>query len=385
MGSIQALLLCCLICAQSSAVLATPQVESDEVLRDLVSNLKPQDVPALSQKASSGDLQSQLVLGWAYMTGAGVERDYVAAAKWLEPAVGQGSGLAACALGTVYAAKGPRQNFAKAMELYNKSAAQGQACGEFNLGMMYQLGGGMPPNAKEAVKWYERAAGRRGYHAMRAQQFLGDMYFRGAGVKKDYRQAAKWYETAEQSGLADAEVEFGLGLMYAEGMGVNKNESESDSWFLKAAEHGNAKAQLIMGIGCLEGKKYDEAAKWLTKAAEAGEPEAQGYLARMYSNGEGFKQDDAEAVKWATKAAEQGDKDALHLLGFIYCCRMPRTIPADYVASWMWFILSQRAGDKKAPEFLAMLIGETTKEQRQEAATRAEAWEREHQKPPANP
>ena len=39
---------------------------------------------------------------------------------------------------------------------------------------------------------------------------------------------------------------------------------------------------------------------------------------RMYQNGRGVPQDDAEAAKWFRLAAEQGDAEAQHNLGVMY-------------------------------------------------------------------
>jgi TPR repeat protein len=363
------------------ALEALLQEESEDTLPSLVGNLKPDDIPTLVQKAGAGDRQSQVILGWAYFAGSGVAQDYFAAAKWLQAATDQGSGLAACGLGNVYTLKrGPGQDYAKAMTLYRKSADRGQACGEFNVGMMYENGEGVPQDSNEAVKWYLRAAARNGYYAGKAQQFLGDMYFQGAGVKKDYRRAARWYTSAEQSGVAEAEVEFRLGMMYAEGIGVKKDPKESDSWFLKAAEHGNTKAQLVMGTGYLEDKRYDEAAKWIRRAADSGDAEAQDTLAGIYSHGEGVEQSDAQALEWAKKSAEQGNGKGAHDVGFFLCCKSPSTIQQDEAVAYMWFLIAYQAGDEKATTFLAALQADLNGGQIGEARKRANDWLAAHGK-----
>ena len=60
--------------------------------------------------------------------------------------------------------------------------AQGNASAQFNLGLMYANGDGVPKDAAEAVKWYRKAADQGNAHA---QFILGVMYANGEGVPKD--------------------------------------------------------------------------------------------------------------------------------------------------------------------------------------------------------
>ena len=58
----------------------------------------------------------------------------------------------------------------------------GDAAAQSNLGAMYDQGGGVPPDAAEAVAWYRRAAEQGD---ARAQYNLGGMYREGRGVPPD--------------------------------------------------------------------------------------------------------------------------------------------------------------------------------------------------------
>ena len=64
---------------------------------------------------------------------------------------------------------------------------------QYNLGLMYDNGEGVPQDDVEAVAWYRRAAeqGRAG-----AQVEFGLMYGRGRGVPQDYVEAYKWLNLA---------------------------------------------------------------------------------------------------------------------------------------------------------------------------------------------
>ena len=50
------------------------------------------------------------------------------------------------------------QNFSVAVLWYQVAAEQGDASAQFNLGLMYEYGRGVPQNYSEAVKWYRLAA-----------------------------------------------------------------------------------------------------------------------------------------------------------------------------------------------------------------------------------
>ena len=71
----------------------------------------------------------------------------------------------------------------------------------FNLGVMYEIGEGVPQDHAVAASWYRKAAeqGNAG-----AQHNLGRMYAQGRGVPQDYAVAVKWYRMAAEQGHAEA-------------------------------------------------------------------------------------------------------------------------------------------------------------------------------------
>ena len=172
-----------------------------------------------------------------------------------------------------YGRNGFEQNDIEAVKWYRKSAEQGNARAQFNLGLMYKYGLGVEQDYAEAVTWYRKAAEQG--HA-KAQFNLGSMYEDGQGVEQDYAEAVKWYRKAAEQG--DASAQCNLGLMYCDGRGVTKDDSEAVKWYRKSAEQGNAYAQYNLGV--------------------------------IYEYGRGVTQDDYESVKWYRRAAEQGNEKA---------------------------------------------------------------------------
>ena len=73
------------------------------------------------------------------------------------------------------------------------AAAQGYASAQFNLGIKYKYGHGVPRDPAEAVNWFRKAARLGNAYA---QYNLGFMYFMGQGVAQDYTEAMAWYQPA---------------------------------------------------------------------------------------------------------------------------------------------------------------------------------------------
>ena len=116
-------------------------------------------------------------------------------------------------------------------------ADQGYAGAQYNLGVMYDHGQGVPQNYAEAAKWYRKAADQ-GYAV--AQFNLGVMYNEGQGVPQNYAEATKWYRKAADQGHADAQ--YNLGFMYDDGQGVPQDYVQAHVWFNLAAAQGDANA-----------------------------------------------------------------------------------------------------------------------------------------------
>src|ERR1700704_3872674 len=101
---------------------------------------------------------------------------------------------------------------AEELHTLRTQAAQGNALAQNNLGLLYDLGDGVPRDYAVARQWYEQAAAQN-YAA--AQFNLGLLYANGHGVPQDYAMARQWYEKAAAQGRANAS--YILGEMYAHG------------------------------------------------------------------------------------------------------------------------------------------------------------------------
>ena len=109
---------------------------------------------------------------------------------------------------------------------YRKAADQGDAEAQYDLGLCYELGSGVPKDEVEAVKWYRKAA-EQGNAA--AQSGLGGCYAYGIGVKEDAVEGVKWYRKAAEQGNAAAQS--GLGSCYELGVGVPEDKVEAYAFY----------------------------------------------------------------------------------------------------------------------------------------------------------
>ena len=262
---------------------------------------------------------------------------------------------------------GVPQDNEEAAKWFRLAANQGDAFAQTSLGFMYENGRGVPQDNEEAVKWF-RLAADQGIAA--AQNMLGLMYALGRGVPQDDEEAVRWFQLAAEQGFAIAQER--LGSMYELGIGVPQDDEEAAKWFRLAAEQGNFIAQTSLGSMYALGRGVpqddEEALRWYRLAAEQGYANAQNSLGLMYDLGQGVPMDDAEAVRWYRLAAEQGYALAQSNLGVLY--DSGQGVPVDDAEAVRWYRLAAEQGLEKAQYNLALKydLGEGVPEDDAEAA-----------------
>ncbi len=247
------------------------------------------DLENLRARAEQSDAEAQNELGNAYNEGlAGLKQDHTEALKWYRRAAERGFAMAQYNLGLAYElGHGVPADDQQAFKLYLLAAEQGFGPAQFNVGNMYANGRGIARDLFEANLWFKQAAERG---IAEAQFNLGLAYEAGSGVKKDEVQAARWYKQASDRGFARAQ--HNLGLLFEDGRGVPKNDSIAAGYYRAAAEQGFAAAQTNYGIMISEGrggltKDPVQAWVWLSLAVGNGaSPEARNALTRVLDAGQ---------------------------------------------------------------------------------------------------
>ena len=128
-----------------------------------------------------------------------------------------------------------RGDYAIAYRGFRLHAEQGDAGGQYYLGLMYVYGFGVPQDYAEALKWYRRAAEQG---VARAQFNLGVMYYDGEGVPQDYARAAQWFRRAAEQAYAPAQLR--LGHLYYDGWGIPQDYVQAHKWFSLVASDPSA-------------------------------------------------------------------------------------------------------------------------------------------------
>lgn len=132
-------------------------------------------IALMEQAAEQNVLDADLMLGYAYMSGLGVDRDMDKAVKYYGQAADLGDATAAYNLGTLYYnGQGVERNFAEAAKWFEKAAAQGNGAAAFNAAGIYENGtGGTEKKPEKAIELYRIAAKNGISPATQALQRLG--------------------------------------------------------------------------------------------------------------------------------------------------------------------------------------------------------------------
>jgi TPR repeat protein len=155
--------------------------------------------------AEQGYIIDQNALGLDYLENIGVERSAFEAIKW-----------------------------------YERSAAQSDPVGEYQLGWIYEnmQPDGFPKGYEEAMPWLQKAAAQG---STQADNDIGYLYENGFGVKQDYAKAAEMYRIGVDHDYSRSE--YHLGTLYDRGLGVEKNEKKALELINKAAIWNDQDAQ----------------------------------------------------------------------------------------------------------------------------------------------
>ena len=188
------------------------------------------------QAAEQGNAEAQYHLGEKYELGQGVPQSYTVAAEWYskaaeqeqknikkvqakaganvieearaKPAEAQTSPTMVGTAGTaaeLQAALNEYQsgNYPAALTALIPLANKGDAIAQLRLGVMNEMGQGIPQSYKKAVVRYRQAAEQGNAEA---QYRLGEKYELGQGVPQNEKIAAEWYGKSANQGYAEAQT-----------------------------------------------------------------------------------------------------------------------------------------------------------------------------------
>jgi TPR repeat protein len=189
--------------------------------------------------AENGNSDAQIKMGYAYLTGRGVEKDYQ-----------------------------------KAMQWYSLAADREIAHAQYVLGYLYFNGLGISPNIIMAEKFY-RLAAEQGHS--KAQMHLAWINSKEGCLPYNAEESMKWYHAAAENGLSDAQ--FTLGRIYHTDQHLS-DYGKAEKWYRLAAAQGHATASGALGWLLIETERWDEA-KLFTQKAHDSDPQDWAWIVNL--------------------------------------------------------------------------------------------------------
>lgn len=320
--------------------------------------------------AEFGDPAALNNVGLAYQNGIGAAPNPTEAAKFYRLAAKQGYALALYNLAGLYEqGEGvPSINMPFAIDLYEEAheLLPNRAAPPLRLGMIYYYGLNVEEDHQAALRWLEKASA---IGDPEADYFIGEILCGGDGpLATDCAKGLIHYLVAADAG--DPAAMMKAGFLYFSDLAGQQNFDQARMWFSRASQAGEPFGHVMVAsllapedevqardraalayenedasdyirgyarylVGAMyygrEGALYDlnKAFVELRAAANLDIAEANYELYRMYSRGEGVREDDEMAVRYLARAAESGDTRALDFLIKAHESGEYRLIPQD--------------------------------------------------------
>lgn len=181
--------------------------------------------------------RAQMLLGLAYLAGAGVKRQTDEGLRLLNMAAEQGYADAEYELAEILFQRAATHD--QAIALFEAAANHGQVRAQFRLGQLCKAGEvgrsrsrtstthrDTVPHLKMAYEWFCKAAEHGDLEALFEQ---GQMHAQGLGTVQNFEAAAECYQQAAEKGHPKAA--FNLGFLFAHGQGVEQDDVRAYQWY----------------------------------------------------------------------------------------------------------------------------------------------------------
>ncbi len=132
-------------------------------------------------------------------------------------------------------------DYARAALWFREAALHGIANAQYNLGVLYHKGMGVPQDMDKALDWYRAAAA---HNHPEAQYNLGIAHIEGIGAPYDPKQAMRYFRQAALQGVMEAS--YNLGLIYENGLLGDSQTDQALYWYRTAASQGSPEGRAAM-------------------------------------------------------------------------------------------------------------------------------------------
>lgn len=268
--------------AQNTPTRSEAYQQREQAIKDSLQDIK--------KKADAGDARSQCIVGNWFYTGKHVPQDY-----------------------------------ARAFDYYQKSAAGKNNTAIGNLGLCYEKGHGVKADSIKAMQYYL------------------------ASIQNKNEPLLKQLVARADRGEALPAVTVGIAYV------KQKDAPKATAYLTKGANAGSVDAMRELGVLLLNGKKGADAFKWFTKGADKGDATCIYYCGRMLrEGGMGVKSDPAKGITYLLRAAEMQYPAAYYQLGQAYANGLG--VAANPEQARKYYRLGASAGNNNAAFALARAL-----------------------------
>lgn len=233
---------------------------------------------AMATAHDAGAVSTQALKAYALGVSAYNKKDLPTALRQLTIACNGGVAAGCDYLGGMYYnGFGVRQDMARSATLFAKGCNGGEETSCYNLGVQYHRGESVPQSYGRAIDYYRRAL----------------------AIKPNYALPRAGLELAQQALAKDA-------------------ASNAPARVQRVNNPGAAKAAYPIGIDALGKNDFPTALRQLTTACDGNVASGCFFLAGLYYQGKGVRQDRSRAVKIRARSCDLGDADGCDLTGRQY-------------------------------------------------------------------
>ena len=222
---------------------------------------------------------------------------------------------------------------------------------QYALALCYYNGEGTAQDAREAMKWLQRAA-EQGYpDAVAMLQHIDPPYSSNTEQQKPKEALTdatlpQWCQRAEEG---EAEAQFRVAQWFVNSQTPN-SAADIERYLQMAVAQGHPQACLLLGQRCLTDGRVLDALELLRNAADCGIAEAMHLLGICYSGTYGCTPQADQAERYLTQWANHAGADAMLELAFLYTTGSG--LPQSAAKGMSWIAKAERAGRQDARQCL---------------------------------
>lgn len=199
------------------------------------------DLDSLFRQADNGDTEAMMTAAMLMAAEGVPELHSTKYLSYIKKLAEQGNSAGYILLGDAYLqGAGMEQNAEYAIEAYKQAAKHGEIFGFECIGMMYYEGTAIPQDYEKALHYLKKIKGPKSFCSLYT---LGEMHRKGLFVTKNYRNACIYYQKIAYSKMTHPEFDdyywrgcFRLGQAYHYGMGIKKDLNQAKLLISRAFE-----------------------------------------------------------------------------------------------------------------------------------------------------